>query len=848
MSWENGSPRPMGGGIEDASNPTSGTSRAADGRGLSFPENGESSDWKFDAIPRGPEDVQTIVDGMRRVADARMLVPEGKRFNDFAAEPVTLPTDGHGKPIAPKGICMALWWLAHGRIAVNDENGRTTASDAADTHQPCPEIWVRNDFRDGVDSPAWHSAGSALIELEFDVPRKQRTNPYWDKYMAYEALKHGMRMVRGVKFRDRAYWRDPEGRLRMSRDPADLAKPFMTTCDCDFSDALADTAESFASGLTSGPHSAENLIRMYATPMLSEYPHVAYVLRGAGGNGKGILTHVLKDSFPDLVTDDIDVEKITGGGFESSNALLGLVGKRWAIDSEAGAITPDRLKCLKKIATGDPLEARGIGENAIRFTPCATLIIDTNEEFVTTGKDDSDRRFFNVRMRDHGDVGDERYGALVGFAREHGAAPFLMASCRLWMARDTDPWADVGIGSPADLTEAEHWIADSIAEKGYAAACRCTVRHTPKEWKTAIAKLGLKSARKRIDGIVTRVLVVADQKRFDMYQDAPEPPASAGDGMSGGTAGENGSKKPDAPAAALADGPVPKPPIPFAERPVHEELGNDVMELTDFQCDYTPARDDKSAIKWKRMAADPQADTKHIPQGAAAWTVVPAKGFCVLDLDVPKEGASGWDMLNRQAGGYGTGAFPATWLVRTPHGGYHAYYKVPNGLSLKNAVHEGGVPIDIRVDGKGYVIGAGSHVAAGDYLLCDTPHEEAADGNGLAIPALSPELCHWLRDHGYTQETQPHAPASAIIVPDAHPAWRGNGRPDMTPIPEGRRNNDLHAWAYGRVANHPENWPTIKRDLYERGEKSGLPDREIAGIWKSIVARLSVPDAFPSVR
>ncbi|MFQ7494003.1 MAG: hypothetical protein ACLRL4_10495 [Bifidobacterium bifidum] len=34
--------------------------------------------------------------------------------------------------------------------------------------------------------------------------------------------------------------------------------------------------------------------------------------------------------------------------------------------------------------------------------------------------------------------------------------------------------------------------------------------------------------------------------------------------------------------------------------------------------------------------------------------------------------------------------------MRTPSGGAHAYYSIPEGLHVKNAVHQGGIPIDVR--------------------------------------------------------------------------------------------------------------------------------------------------------
>jgi hypothetical protein len=78
----------------------------------------------------------------------------------------------------------------------------------------------------------------------------------------------------------------------------------------------------------------------------------------------------------------------------------------------------------------------------------------------------------------------------------------------------------------------------------------------------------------------------------------------------------------------------------------------------------------------------------------------------------------------------------------------------------------------------------------------------------------------------------------AQVMDDDDKQPRREPRPDMTPVPEGQRNQTLHDWAYGRAANHPDNLRQIEADLYERGHASGLKDNELATIWKSITRQL----------
>ena len=279
--------------------------------------------------------------------------------------------------------------------------------------------------------------------------------------------------------------------------------------------------------------------------------------------------------------------------------------------------------------------------------------------------------------------------------------------------------------------------------------------------------------------------------------------------------------------------------------------------LFGFECDYVPANADKSAFNWKKLALDPNVDTSQVPTGAKAYAVVPAPGFMVIDMDMSKtSGDDGWTALNRQVGRYGTPAFPATYLVRTPSGGLHAYYRLPEALHgrVKNAVHlktseyPDGIPVDLRVERKGYVIGAGSTVNEGDYRVCDLPGDDG-------IPEASAQICRWLESIGSIENTTPGLSASAPrrqppsaagttgldidrVMADEPPVRRRSGRPDMTPVPEGQRNQTLHDWAYGRAVNHPDNLRQIEADLYERGQASGLKDDELATIWKSITRQL----------
>lgn len=778
---------------------------------LLFPDNGLHSDWQFTSVPDGPTNIQRIANSMTR---SNADDPSGRAtFIDFAGERVTLPVDAAGKPNVDEGLCEAVWEFLNGRIVI-DRKGEKDLSG---------ETLFRRDIdeRHGGEGPdTWHPISS--ICAEYHVSKKS-ANPVWDRQFKVEAEKlyPQKHMIRGVKFTDRAYRRKGK-KLICTTDPNELKMPYMVTVQQDWDPALADMARQFIDTLTADPHSADNLTRMYATPVLELYHHLGYVLRGEGGNGKSLLTDVLTRSFPRLA-DGINAGAIAGrrNDFSQENATLKLAGLLWAIDDDAEKITPDMMGMYKKILTGGVVTGRSIGINQIDFRAKATLIIDTNNPFIIGSNPALKRRFTFIRMKDHRPSQDV-FDRLVAFINEYGVAPFIMASCEFWLAHDYEPWKDVSIGDVSDLSEAAQWVVDQICAQGYAINRENPYRPSRAETREFMAQLGLKSTVKTIGGKNTRVLVVEDHSVFDAYKpttveetdDTPEHPD------------ESDSGNPDAP--------VPDPPTPFEDLPVNPGFGHDVIELTDFQCDYTPAGPDKVAVNWKKQATDPNVDTSRIPTDASAYTVVPKQGFIIIDMDVPKDGKSGWEVLNRQVGEYGSSAFPETWLVQTAHGGYHAYYKIPPELwdLIKDSVHNNGIPIDVRANQKGYVIGAGSVLKdGGRYKLCDIPPTTTDDGK-LEIPELSEQIIRWLKRNSYMKTDTPTPPASAR---HALPSHYGTGRPDMSPIPEGQRNDTLHSWGYGRLIHYPDQLQVIHDDLFARGRMSGLADGEIESIWKSLM-------------
>lgn len=748
-------------------------------------------------IPNGPQYVQQLLLGME-ITDR----DSSSCFIDRRGQTIKVPRRDTGKsfvPYADDGYAKALWDYRNGDLLLGDDN--TT-------------LYVRDVDRTGNNQllDTWHAISN--LETEYHVKSTKAYYP-WNDQIRIECRKLDQHVKHGIKFTNRAYLRINNTITRIDTSNELFNQPYELTLDTEYDNNLAAQAVEYLRDVTADEHSAQNLGRMFATPLLEPYKHLTYVMYGDGGNGKGILLGTLSRSFPDLAA-SVDSQRILGGrrgsgGFDTQQETGKLIGTLWAYDEDADTIGIDQLTYLKKISTGDAVTARRIGENAVSFTPRCTFIIATNNQVITTMSAAVSRRFAYIRMRD-GRKPDE-FARLLAFRNQHGAAPFIMASSEIWRRAGDDPFDDVSISNPTDVTDLEQEIINQVCANGYAPSSmiESLKRYEQRDMlaRFGLTRGGVKWIKEESKSI--RVLQVKDEIRFAPYRAAYEQDLKQLE-----TQLDTTPHKPE---------PIEADPIPLPS------------EFA-FNCAYTPADEQKVARNWKKLSEDPTYDSRRRP-ASPAYAVIPRLGMAIIDMDMPKntEGPDGWTILNQKIGTYGSENFPTTYLVGTPSGGVHAYYALPVELmgKLKNRVHANGIPVDIRCENKGYVIGPGSHTMKGDYQLLDMPEQQT--------PLMPPAMVTWLENNGYVEGSQPQprpTPSQARNQPTldsllTQPISTGKGRPDLTPIPEGQRNTTLHDWAYGRRLNHPENETNIRSETFERGRASGLSDTEITTIWNSIL-------------
>lgn len=143
------------------------------------------------------------------------------------------------------------------------------------------------------------------------------------------------------------------------------------------------------------------------------------------------------------------------------------------------------------------------------------------------------------------------------------------------------------------------------------------------------------------------------------------------------------------------------------------------------------AGDKRPAIdRWEERAT---ANVAHV---SAAWRgryrgfnvgiACGPSGLVGLDLDSAAHGeippdwrelgvTDGRGVLARLAAWAGQPA-PETFMVRTPSGGWHLYFRTPAGSTVRNSAGAIGPLVDVRGCG-GYLVGPGSTVSGGEYQV-----------------------------------------------------------------------------------------------------------------------------------
>lgn len=449
-------------------------------------------------------------------------------YNPFAGtdESQYACNDRHGNTITPPRWKASPYTLKHALILWDLRQGHIRIGEDDTT------LYKRAIPQGSFDIPnEWVSIGS--IEDGYHISARNRI-PGFDRYITLQCEKLP-RVKKGIRFGNSVYQRIhveglEDGKITHTVLPDEKIKPdnyndledeayVITFPDDEYANIdtekkkeLVQEAWKLAKDITLDEHSASNLIRMFANPALEPFKQFSYILYGGGGNGKGVLIGALEKSFPQYLA-KIRASQLSEGNFNAQQEAHKLIGKLWATDDEADQIDSKQMTSLKRISTGDPIDARLIQQNLVTFNPKSTIIIATNEPVITTLTAASSRRFVFVRMRD-GQTRD-MLRPLRMFLREWGIYPFMLASCQLWEKSD-EAYRDIAIGDVSDLDDEEAWFIAEIMNKG-AADPMLDSSHPHRMPRNSANKLGLRRTCQMKNGEKHNVYVIADEMRFNVY-------------------------------------------------------------------------------------------------------------------------------------------------------------------------------------------------------------------------------------------------------------------------------------------------------------------------------------------
>ncbi|GEK03502.1 bifunctional DNA primase/polymerase [Streptomyces sp. 1-11] len=195
-----------------------------------------------------------------------------------------------------------------------------------------------------------------------------------------------------------------------------------------------------------------------------------------------------------------------------------------------------------------------------------------------------------------------------------------------------------------------------------------------------------------------------------------------------------------------------------------------------------------------------------------------------LDRDAEKDVDGVWE-LRRLCARQGI-AVPRTVIIRTPRGGYHAWWTGPADVKVPNRAGQLGPGIDVRGFG-GYLVGPGSRGARGLYTL-------ASDPSDVTVRPIPEQLLQLMTADKERPRRTGGAPVNLSLM--------GGGRSLVGLVrcvldaPQGQRNNRLF-WAACKAFEHAAagrlDADQAEHALMQAAAEIGLPDKEAEATLKS---------------
>lgn len=685
---------------------------------------------------------------------------------------------------------------------------------------------------------------------------------WYDKFIKDTILLHGdaiPRLQLGVRFSNVALLRG--GGVVEPGDPLFKAPWAMTLDDQEFAVDRVRLGYEAAATVTASMDDARMLCRVAAAPLMRDQLQYIYDLLGTGGNGKGAFLNALLRLYGDLGSpfnfgDFAGIGKVSTTSGEQ--ASLPLTNRLLAVDTEVNDPGLGNQGLVKKAATGECVPLRLLGLNRREAAAIAVMVMASNRAPSIESDPSQDRRWRYANFDKRGSVVNDWWHALK---YEDLIVDLFMAGCVEWLS---DP---VGVNPrPGLVNDLDDWGTETLTRMlevgtpdpelgfdldAYLPSCCVTVPEGNRDKAAQLGMMGLAS-RPKYDVLclagdepaMRRSYVIADPKRFAKFAKAM-------------------IRERDVALAAKPD-PESKPEsdVPgdlTALKPLDRNFGAVETQLgaVCWTGNVFPLRGQGPEPKAPAVALEPMLKTPvsfvvdHCKQDEPMRGFAPAPGFMVLDLDIPKgkdEGKpDGYGVLRALDISIGDPAM----VVRTGSGGYHLYYRIPDGVDIPQIAHkgasdplpglpayEGGVPIDTRVGGRGFVVMPSS--VSSDGRRWQVVHEGSIEGDHTLPGGVLDLLRRLARPKAEAgpkrRPNRPSAPVDGAYVPHM----------DMAPVSEGSRNDTMKDQVWGWMNRSKERGMSeAQRDygldrIRERFSTSGLTDKEIEDCIRRTGAKLGL--------
>lgn len=337
-------------------------------------------------------------------------------------------------------------------------------------------------------------------------------------------------------------WRFNCEELELENLPPKEKELFFAYYDYDLSDIDTKKAEDLIVTIANDEESANNLRLVHAYILMRKLKLIPaekwFLLKDFGRTGKGLIVLSLHSIFR---VNPVNMDALVNNqGASTENAWLSFKGADVAHANETGAIDRKGMRVLRKIATGEIITGRSLGNNAITYKNESVLILDTNET-VDIGQITANvSRTVKIAFKDRpkNETTQERHEIFKpywdfiqpqGELSQAASVAFLLNSLAyLKQLNGQFVFKDALIknyASADDLTETQRILVLTIAKHGFILAGDETLQKAIQEdygnlrfkaAKEAISRIGVAmNVQKWIDGTNCKVHQIKDKKLFD---------------------------------------------------------------------------------------------------------------------------------------------------------------------------------------------------------------------------------------------------------------------------------------------------------------------------------------------